>query len=142
PVARVPFCAISASQSTEMRSSAGPFAPSFQAGGGLGKRRQRLTHDGGTRMDLRALHANKNGHLGGRPCIARSLRNRQGPGRRRSSATPSATLSPTEVATETGCNAIVLLEPPMRTLAPRPAATVTGPVRPKYSPAREAGPSG
>src|SRR5262249_9295169 len=48
PVALVPFCAISASQSTEVRSSARPFAPSFQAGGGLGKRRLRLPHDGGT----------------------------------------------------------------------------------------------
>src|SRR5215470_5067295 len=47
PVALVPFCAISASQSTEMRSSARPFAPS--------------------------LHANENGRLGGgRSCIARS----------------------------------------------------------------------
>src|SRR6516165_2715052 len=103
----------------------GTVCASFQAGGGLGKRRQRLTHDGGTRMDMRALHANKNGRLGGRPCIARSLRNRQGPGRRCSSATPRALFFNDEATTETGCNATVLLEPPMRTLAPRPAATVT-----------------
>src|SRR5262249_25966099 len=36
---------------------------------------------------------------------------RQGPGRRCSSATPRAKLSPTEVDTDIGCNAIVLLEP-------------------------------
>src|SRR5262247_1127515 len=114
PVALVPFCAISASQSTEVRSSARPFAPSFQAGGGLGKRRLRLAHDGGTRMDMRSLHAHKNGRLeDGRSCIARRARNRQGPGRRCSSATPRANLIPAAVDTETGCNAIVLLEPPM-----------------------------
>src|SRR5262245_39356490 len=73
PVALVPFCAISASQSTAMRSSARPFAPSFQDGGGLGKRRRRPAHDGGTRMDMRSLHADENGRLdGGRSCIARS----------------------------------------------------------------------
>src|SRR6266849_2346361 len=42
PVARVPFCAISASQSTEMWPSSGPFELSFQAGGGIGKRRRGL----------------------------------------------------------------------------------------------------
>ena len=55
----------------------------------------------------------------------------QGPGRSRSSATPTARLSPTELSTETGCNATVRLEPPTRTLAPRPAAMVTSPVAPK-----------
>src|SRR6185437_14003310 len=56
----------------------------------------------------------------------------QGPGRRRSSATPTARLSPTELSTETGCSATVRwLEPPTRTLAPRPAAIVTSPVAPK-----------
>jgi len=35
----------------------------------------------------------------------------RGPGRRCSSATPRAKLSPTEVDTDIGCNAIVLLEP-------------------------------
>src|SRR5262245_15163956 len=132
PVALVPFCAISASQSTEVRSSARPFAPSFQAGGGLGKRRLRLAHDGGTADGHAPAACQQNGRLeGGRSCIARRARNRQGPGRRCSSATPRAKLSPTEVDTETGCNAIVLLEPPMRTLAPRPAATVTWPLAPK-----------
>src|SRR6266850_3424 len=61
PVARVPFCAISASQSTEMRSSAGPFAPSFQAGGGLGKRRRRLSHACGNPADLHGVHMKQNG---------------------------------------------------------------------------------
>src|SRR5215831_9921249 len=104
PVALVPFCAISASQSTEVRSSARPFAPSFQAGGGLGKRRLRLAHDGGTRMDMRPLHANKTAASRAAVHASRGARNRQGPGRRCSSATPRAKLSPTEVDTETGGN--------------------------------------
>src|SRR5215467_3362974 len=37
PVARVPFCAISASQTTEMRSSAGPFAHRFRPEGDLAR---------------------------------------------------------------------------------------------------------
>src|SRR5262249_13315080 len=73
PVALVPFCAISASQSTEVRSSARPFALSFQDGGALGTGRRRLGPDGGTCMDMGSLHADENGRLdGGRSCIARS----------------------------------------------------------------------
>ena len=60
-----------------------------------------------------------------------TMRPVQGPGRSRSSATPTARLSPTELSTEIGCNATVRLEPPTRTLAPRPAAMVTSPLAPK-----------
>ena len=51
-------------------------------------------------------------------------------GRKLRSATPRARLSPTCPDTETGCNAIVRLEPPIRTLAPRPAAIVASPLAP------------
>src|SRR5262245_29871379 len=63
--------------------------------------------------------------------ISRGSCSRQGPGRRRSSATPTAKLSPTELSIETGCSATVRLEPPTSTLAPRPAAMVTSPLAPK-----------
>ena len=51
-------------------------------------------------------------------------------GRRRSSATPTARLSPTWPVTDSGCSATVRFEPPTSTLAPSPAATVASAVAP------------
>src|SRR5438045_1821052 len=81
---------------------------------------------GEDRFEQRRLAALERAHQPShRACVC------HGPARRCSSATPGAKLSPTDVATETGCNATVLLEPPRRTFAPSPAATVTCPLAPK-----------
>src|SRR6478735_8650424 len=60
-----------------------------------------------------------------------TMRPVQGPGHSRSYGTPTSILSPPELSTEIGCNATVRLEPPTRTLAPRPAAMVTSTLAPK-----------
>jgi hypothetical protein len=74
--------------------------------------------------------------LGARSCnilfsdalVERSRQRRGRPKRRE--ATPTARLSPMPPLTETGCNAAVRLEPPIRTLAPRPAPTLASPLAP------------
>ena len=105
----------------------------FRRGGGFGKRRARLKARARTRLTSAGQHAaQKRPPPSGRPFeLTETMRPVQGPGRSRSSATPTARLSPTELSTETGCNATVRLEPPTRTLAPRPAAMVTSPLAPK-----------
>ena len=58
-------------------------------------------------------------------------RSRQRRGRpKRREATPTARLSPMPPPTETGCNATVRSEPPIRTLAPRPAPKLASPLAP------------
>src|SRR5271170_6291018 len=48
---------------------------------------------------------------------------------------PAATSRPTCPCTDSGCNATVRFDPPTRTLAPRPEATETSAVAPRYLPA-------
>src|SRR5262249_17473401 len=76
----------------------GGYRTSTRRHGGCGCAR-RMSYENG-RPSAAAVHASE-----------KERSPRQGPGRRCSSATPRAKLSPTEVDTDIGCNAIVLLEP-------------------------------
>src|SRR5215831_4220321 len=60
---------------------------------------------------------------------------RQSAGRNLSPETPSATLKATEPSTETGCNATVRAEPPIKTFTPAPSPMPRSPEAPTYSPA-------
>ena len=111
---------------------------SFQTGGGIGKRRRQCGSRPANRRECgRAPQANR---LSRRPASAVEPRSAsagcsgwrivharlQVQIRRRR----SAILRPTWPLTESGCSAMVRLEPPIRTLAPRPAATVASAVAP------------
>src|SRR5882757_2509625 len=147
PEDRVPFCAMSASQWAATRSSSRPSdAHRFKPEGGLARGaviavRRVGTLDGrtlGCRLG-RVLHETQHFDHTERSWVSRkharpNLRplraTAQRPGRRLRSPMPTARLRPVWPDTEIGCKAIVRLEPPTRTLAPSPAASVASPLAP------------
>jgi hypothetical protein len=87
-------------------------------------------NEGGTGADERSF-ADEKRPPRGRPFVIASSLRRSGAGAQTQFRHAEREVEPTEVDTEIGCNATVLLLPPMRTLAPSPAAIVTCPLAPK-----------